>query len=157
MSADKDERVDRSETMRRVHGRDTSPELRVRRMLHAAGFRFRLQRQDLPGKPDLVLPRFGIALLVNGCFWHWHGCKRSRMPATNRDYWERKIARNVARDRVNIAALETLGWDVRILWECELTVATNALIAELLARDNLAAARAHCRPIAIESGAAIGP
>ena len=143
--------MDRSETMRRVHGRDTSPELRVRRLLHAAGFRFRLQRQDLPGKPDLVLPRFGIALFVNGCFWHWHGCKRSRMPATNREYWERKIGRNVERDRVNAAALERLGWGVRVIWECELTGATEALIGELLSRDNRAAERAHCRAIGDEN------
>ena len=105
----------RSWIMRQVKGRDTSPEKIVRSLLHRMGYRFRLQRDDLPGKPDIVLPRF------NGCFWHRHsGCKRATTPATNVDYWQTKFARNVARDARNQAELEKMGWRVVIVWECEL-------------------------------------
>ena len=107
--------------MRQVKGRDTSPEKIVRSLLHRMGYRFRLQRDDLPGKPDIVLPRFKTVVLVNGCFWHRHsGCKRATTPATNVDYWQTKFARNVARDARNQAELEKMGWRVVIVWECEL-------------------------------------
>ena len=107
--------------MRQVKGRDTSPEKIVRSLLHRRGYRFRLQRDDLPGKPDIVLPRFKTVVFVNGCFWHRHsGCKRATTPATNVDYWQTKFARNVARDARNQAELEKMGWRVVIVWECEL-------------------------------------
>ncbi len=107
--------------MRQVKGRDTSPEKIVRSLLHRMGYRFRLQRDDLPGKPDIVLPRFKTVVFVNGCFWHRHsGCKRATTPATNVDYWQTKFARNVARDARNQAELEKMGWRVVIVWECEL-------------------------------------
>ena len=97
----------RSWIMRQVKGRDTSPEKIVRSLLHRMGYRFRLQRDDLPGKPDIVLPRFKTVVFVNGCFWHRHsGCKRATTPATNVDYWQTKFARNVARDARNQAELE---------------------------------------------------
>ena len=117
--------------MARVPSVGSTPEIKVRRAVHRAGFRFRLHRADLPGKPDLVFPRLRLAVLVHGCFWHWHGCKRSRMPEANRDYWTRKIARNVARDQRNQQALRELGWEYRIIWECELGPGTDALITEL--------------------------
>jgi len=111
----------RSWIMRQVKGRDTSPEKIVRSLLHRMGYRFRLQRDDLPGKPDIVLPRFKTVVFVNGCFWHRHsGCKRATTPATNVDYWQTKFARNVARDARNQAELEKMGWRVVIVWECEL-------------------------------------
>jgi DNA mismatch endonuclease (patch repair protein) len=111
----------RSWIMRQVKGRDTSPEKIVRSLLHRRGYRFRLQRDDLPGKPDIVLPRFKTVVFVNGCFWHRHsGCKRATTPATNVDYWQTKFARNVARDARNQAELEKMGWRVVIVWECEL-------------------------------------
>ena len=111
----------RSWIMRQVKGRDTSPEKIVRSLLHRMGYRFRLQRDDLPGKPDIVLPRFKTVVFVNGCFWHRHsGCKRATTPATNVDYWQTKFARNVARDARNQAELEKMGWRVLIVWECEL-------------------------------------
>ena len=111
----------RSWIMRQVKGRDTSPEKIVRSLLHRRGYRFRLQRDDLPGKPDIVLPRFKTVVFVNGCFWHRHsGCKRATTPATNVDYWQTKISRNVARDARNQAELEKMGWRVVIVWECEL-------------------------------------
>ena len=107
--------------MARVKSRDTAPELAVRRALHAAGLRYRLHRADLPGKPDIVLPRHAAAVLVHGCSWHSHpGCPRVRVPSTRRDYWVPKLARNAARDRASISTLEGLGWRVHVVWECEL-------------------------------------
>lgn len=111
----------RSAVMRRVKGRDTSPELAVRRALTALGARYRLQRKDLPGSPDIVMPGRRLAIFVHGCFWHGHDCARgARVPKANRDYWTAKIARNRARDHRSRAALEALGWGVETLWECEL-------------------------------------
>lgn len=110
----------RSAVMRAVKSRDTAPELVVRSAAHALGLRFRLRRDDLPGKPDLVFPSRRIALFVHGCFWHGHDCPRgARMPQTNRAYWQAKIARNMARDKASAAALKKLGWAPRTLWECE--------------------------------------
>jgi len=106
--------------MRRVRSRDTSPELRVRRALHAMGFRFRLHRKDLPGCPDITLPRHRCIVMVHGCFWHGHdcpaGCKR---PSSNAAYWNNKLDRNRLRDARNIAKLESMGWRVLVVWECE--------------------------------------
>jgi DNA mismatch endonuclease (patch repair protein) len=118
--ADTFDKATRSRIMARVHSTDTTPELRLRRALHARGLRYRLHEARLPGKPDLVLPGRKIVVFVHGCQWHWHGCARSRMPASNRAYWEAKIARNQVRDRASIAALVALGWRVLIVWECAL-------------------------------------
>ena len=117
--------------MRQVRSVNTKPEMIVRSALHAAGYRFRLHRRDLPGNPDLVFPRYKVAVFVHGCFWHWHGCKRSRMPATNRDYWESKIARNVERDRETMTQLAALGWDVHVIWECDLKTGIDELTGNL--------------------------
>lgn len=107
--------------MRAVKGRDTKPEMKVRRAAHALGYRFRLYRKDLPGSPDLVFPRFKTAVFVHGCFWHGHDCPRgARAPKTNADYWRAKIARNVARDARVRGELGDLGWTVMTIWECEL-------------------------------------
>lgn len=115
-----------------VRSHNTKPEIAVRKALHAGGYRFRLHRNDLPGKPDLVLPKYNIAIFVHGCFWHGHHCKRgNRIPSTNREYWLSKIGRNVARDRESIANLQRLGWDARVIWECELTEGIDTLLAEL--------------------------
>ena len=111
---------ERSAIMAKVKSRDTRPELEVRRALHRAGHRFRLHRADLPGCPDLLFPRHKVALFVHGCFWHWHGCKRSRMPKSNTDYWTTKIERNVKRDAQARSALDNLGWKWRVIWECEI-------------------------------------
>ena len=111
----------RSWVMAQVKGRDTRPEKVVRSLMHRMGYRFRIQRADLPGKPDIVLPKYHTVVFVHGCFWHRHpDCKHATMPATNVSYWERKFARNVARDAQCKAALENLGWHVLIVWECEL-------------------------------------
>lgn len=110
----------RSRIMRGIRSRDTKPELAVRRCLHAMGYRFRLQRRDLPGRPDIVLPRHRVAIQVHGCFWHQHGdCKLANVPRTRRDYWLPKLARNVERDAASAIALAALGWHVTTIWECE--------------------------------------
>jgi DNA mismatch endonuclease, patch repair protein len=111
----------RSRIMRAVKGIDTVPELTVRRLAHRMGYRFRLHRKDLPGKPDLVFPRLRKVVFVHGCFWHGHDCKRgARTPLQNRAYWAKKVARNRERDKSAQASLQALGWHVLVLWECEL-------------------------------------
>jgi DNA mismatch endonuclease, patch repair protein len=115
------DKPDRSAIMRAVKSRDTAPELRVRSLLHRMGYRFRLHRADLPGKPDIVLPSRRIAIFVHGCFWHGHDCERgARMPKTNTDYWIAKIGRNRERDAERQAELTALGWRVIVVWECEM-------------------------------------
>lgn len=110
----------RSRNMARVKGRDTKPERLVRSLIHGMGYRFRLHRADLPGKPDIVLPILRKVIIVNGCFWHGHpDCRRSVRPSTNREFWDIKIDGNIARDARNLAALEALGWRVLIVWQCE--------------------------------------
>jgi len=111
----------RSAVMRRVKGRDTTPELKVRRQLTALGARYRLHRKDLPGKPDIVMAGRRLAIFVHGCFWHGHDCARgARVPKANRDYWLGKVGRNRERDVVNRAALEAADWRVETVWECEM-------------------------------------
>lgn len=112
---------ERSKVMAQVKGKNTVPERRVRSLLHKNGFRFRLHRKDLPGAPDIVLPKKKTVVFVHGCFWHRHpGCKRASTPTSNVDYWNNKFARNLARDADNQARLTSLGWQVIIVWECEL-------------------------------------
>lgn len=111
----------RSSVMRRVKGRDTSPELKVRRILTRLGARYRLHRADLPGKPDIVMPGRKLAIFVHGCFWHGHDCARgARVPKANRDYWLAKVGRNRVRDVASQAALAQAGWRVETIWECEM-------------------------------------
>ena len=111
----------RHSCMSKIRGKDTKPEIRVRKGLHARGFRFRLQDRKLPGRPDITLPKYGVAIMVNGCFWHGHkGCRYATKPRTNPEFWEAKIARNRHRDEVTTAHLEALGWTVITVWECEL-------------------------------------
>jgi len=117
----KESAEERSRIMRAVKGADTRPELTVRRLAHRMGYRFRLHRKDLPGKPDLVFPRFHKVVFVHGCFWHGHDCARgARVPAQNRAYWIKKVTRNKERDQIAQTALRTLGWDGLVIWECEL-------------------------------------
>lgn len=107
--------------MSRIRGKNTKPEILVRKGLHARGFRFRLHNKKLPGSPDIVLPKYGVAIMVNGCFWHGHkGCQYATKPKTNVEFWETKIARNRHRDEVTNTHLEALGWYVITVWECEL-------------------------------------
>jgi len=118
--------------MAKVRSADTAPELRVRKAAHAVGLRFRLHRRDLPGTPDVVFPRFMLAVFVHGCFWHRHpNCKRASMPTTRTEFWSEKFAKNVARDKAAIAALSKQGWTVLVIWECE-TRDTSAVQEALL-------------------------
>jgi DNA mismatch endonuclease (patch repair protein) len=111
----------RERTMRSVHSKDTETEMRVRRLVHRMGYRYRLHRADLPGKPDLVFPARRKIIFINGCFWHGHDCKSGRKrPKTNVEYWSRKLERNKGRDQANYEALCKAGWEVLIVWECEL-------------------------------------
>ncbi len=110
----------RSEMMAGIKGRDTKPELAVRRIAHRLGLRFRLHRKDLPGRPDLVFPRHRLAVFVHGCFWHRHEeCRYSYTPRSRVAFWMEKFAQNVARDRRDQEALQDLGWQVLVIWECE--------------------------------------
>ena len=112
--------TERSAIMRAVRGKDTTPELLVRRLTHALGYRFRLHAAELPGKPDLVFPARKKVIFVHGCFWHWHNCKRGRrMPKAHSAYWTQKLLRNQSRDRRHRRALRRLGWDVLVIWECQ--------------------------------------
>jgi len=127
---------ERSATMRAVKSRDTRPELVVRKTLRAIAPGYRLQRADLPGKPDIVYGRLKLAIFVHGCFWHGHDCRRgARMPKDNADYWRAKIARNRARDAATLAALASLGWRALVVHECELKdrAALGARLAAALA------------------------
>jgi len=122
----------RSFNMAKIRSKDTGPELLVRRVAHRLGLRFRLHRKDLPGRPDLVLPRRGLTVFVHGCFWHRHeACARASLPLTRRDFWESKFARTIERDARQREELERLGWRVLVLWECELRD-TAALETRLL-------------------------
>jgi DNA mismatch endonuclease, patch repair protein len=113
-------REKRSQIMSRVSGKNTKPELIVRSSLHNMGYRFRLHRSDLPGKPDITLPKFKKVIFVHGCFWHGHrGCRRSKRPSTNKKFWQEKLDKNMERDKLNIKNLKEFGWDVLVVWTCE--------------------------------------
>jgi DNA mismatch endonuclease (patch repair protein) len=131
----------RSAMMSNIRSEDTKPELTVRRLLHKLGFRFRLHRKDLPGRPDIVLPKHRAIILIHGCFWHGHECKIASRPKSNTGYWLPKIETNRLRDERNIAALEALGWKVLILWECEIRnkVGLSGRLEDFLGRNNTTA------------------
>lgn len=117
--ADTVSRAQRSKMMASIHGKNTKPEIRLRRYLHGLGFRYRLHQSNLPGKPDLVLPKYHVAILVHGCFWHQHdGCKYATTPENNSLFWSRKFSDNKARDIHVIERLQMLGWRVFVIWEC---------------------------------------
>lgn len=119
---DKISAAERSRVMSRVKGKDTAPEMKVRRLVHSMGYRYRLHREDLPGKPDLVFSSLGKVIFVHGCFWHGHTCRRGlNRPAANSAYWTAKLDRNVERDRRNQRALRSQGWGVLVVWECQLS------------------------------------
>ncbi|MEQ1768471.1 MAG: DNA mismatch endonuclease Vsr [Devosia sp.] len=122
--------------MARIPSRDTAPELALRRALHALGFRYRLHDKRLPGRPDVVLPKYRTAIFVHGCFWHRHaGCKVATTPKSNTDFWLRKFGRNVERDQEHSTELQRLGWNVMVVWECEVRSPSLAgMAAERLAK-----------------------
>ena len=113
-------KIDRSYVMSCIRGKNTKPELIVRSLLHNMGYRFRLHRDDLPGKPDITLPKYNKIVFVHGCFWHGHkNCPRAKRPTTNEIFWNDKLNKNIERDRATISNLKKLGWDVLTIWSCE--------------------------------------
>ena len=124
----------RSKIMRANRAKDTGPEIRLRKALHAMGFRFRVNVRTLPGSPDVVLPKYRTALFVHGCYWHHHaGCKRATVPKQNADFWREKFERNRIRDAENTQALLALGWRVGVVWECAGDDATFRAVAAFIA------------------------
>ncbi len=111
--------MDRSANMRAIRSEGMKPELKVRSFAHSLGYRFRLHRKDLPGKPDLVFGPRRKVIFVHGCFWHSHNCKAAHVPKSNREYWEPKLQQNKMRDKKNIELLEANGWKALVIWECE--------------------------------------
>lgn len=117
--ADRISKERRSENMRRIKSKDMKPEMIVRQIVHSMGYRYRLHRRDLPGKPDLVFGPKRKVIFVHGCFWHQHTCRDGRIPETRRDYWEPKLLRNVQRDLEAMRKLEEADWNVLVIWECD--------------------------------------
>ena len=125
-------REKRSQIMSRVSGKNTKPEIAVRSLIHNMGYRFRLYRKDLPGKPDITLPKYKKVIFVHGCFWHGHtNCSRSKRPTTNKEFWRNKLDKNIKRDKASVKALKQSGWEVLIVWTCEVNN-TNKLKIKLL-------------------------
>lgn len=123
----------KSRMMSRVRSKGTAPELALRFALHSAGFRFRLHRKDLPGKPDIVLPKYKCVIFVHGCFWHQHeGCIKATMPKTNIEFWQNKLAANVRRDKSNQDDLSMLGWRAFVVWECDIKKDLSSVIKQLV-------------------------
>jgi len=115
----------RSEIMSKISGKETKPEIIVRKYLFKKGFRFRKNDKRYPGKPDIVLPKFRTMIFVHGCFWHGHNCKAAKLPETRNDFWEHKINANIKRDKRNIAELRKQKWNIIIIWQCELNKKEN--------------------------------
>jgi len=125
----------RSEVMRCVRGKNTNPEMRVRSALHRSGYRFRLHRSDLPGKPDIVLPLYNTVIFVNGCFWHQHpGCRKATIPQNNKLFWKKKLSRTVERDKQNRKDLQRLGWNIITIWECEMRTSFDTTMSRVFAQ-----------------------
>lgn len=137
----------RREIMSRVKNRNTRQELLVRSLLHRLGYRFRVHRGDLPGTPDIVLPKYRTAIFVNGCFWHGHSCPRGRLPASNRDYWKAKINTNIARDRQNYKSLARLQWKTIVVWACETSSLVKLTDWAIVLRSRSEAAKKECEPV----------
>ena len=123
----------RSEIMKKIKSKDTGPEKKVRSLLHSLGYRFRLYRKDLPGKPDIVLPKYKTVIFVHGCFWHGHNCtKGTHIPVDNAEFWKEKIKKNKNRDVLNLQMLKEIGWNVIIIWECQIKVLNKEKILAAL-------------------------
>ena len=113
----------RSQIMSNISGKDTKPEIAIRKIAHSLGYRFRLHKKDLPGKPDIVFPKYKKVIFVNGCFWHGHkNCNRSKLPTTNKIFWKEKITGNIKKDKRNYRGLKKLGWGYLIIWQCGIKV-----------------------------------
>jgi DNA mismatch endonuclease (patch repair protein) len=126
----------RSDIMSKVSGKDTKPEVLVRKYLFSHGFRYRKNVKNLPGKPDVVLPKYKTIIFIHGCFWHGHeGCEAAKLPASNIEYWTKKVSSNIGRDSQNIETLKILGWNVIVVWECELKTKCREARLNLLVQE----------------------
>jgi DNA mismatch endonuclease, patch repair protein len=151
--------------MRAIRSRDTKPEILVRQLLHAKGFRFRIHRKDLPGKPDIVLPKYKSVILVHGCFWHGHQCYLFKVPTTRRDFWLSKISANCIRDKRDVHQLLQLGWRVLVIWECaikgRLKLTTERVESEIVrwlhSSDKFASIGTTANPVALPESSAEVP
>lgn len=123
---------DRSRMMAGISGKDTQPELSIRRALHALGFRYRIHNKNLPGKPDIALARFKAVIQINGCFWHAHNCHLFKWPSTRKQFWKTKITDNKERDARNAISLEKAGWRILTIWECALKGRTRRPLKEVV-------------------------
>lgn len=132
---DKISRDQRSQIMAKIRGKDTGPERRVRSILFRHGLRFRIHRRDLPGVPDIVLPKHRTVVFVHGCFWHGHNCARGRRPQSNVDFWNRKLDRNIARDHAVSEALSAQGWWVETVWTCRLVEGAEEVVRRIQKRE----------------------
>ena len=126
----------RSKIMSRIRSKNTKPEMIVRKRLHSLGYRYRLHKKELPGKPDIFLKKFNLAIFVNGCFWHLHGCKKSKYPETNINFWKKKLKRNSQKDREAYSELEKMNINKYILWECSLEEDLKSLTLYLKSDQN---------------------
>ena len=141
--ADVHSKQTRSYNMSRIRAKNTKPEMLVRRFLFAHGFRYRLHDKKLPGKPDIVLPKYKIVIFVNGCFWHGHeGCKYFVLPKTREEWWREKITGTMERDKISLASLTSLGWEVILIWECqlkkgELITTLSSLLLKFIKTDSI--------------------
>lgn len=117
----------RSDIMSKISGKNTKPEILVRKFLFSKGFRYRINVKTLPGKPDIVLPKYNKIIFINGCFWHGHNCKKGKLPSSNIDFWKEKISNNKSRDDKNSDLLVKLGWKVIIIWQCEISKIDNRI------------------------------
>ncbi|SDC16112.1 very short patch repair endonuclease [Niabella drilacis] len=119
----------RSEVMSKIRSKDTKPEIMLRKALFALGYRYRIHNNKLPGKPDIVLPKYKTAIFVHGCFWHYHAdCREGRIPNTNSTFWKEKLLKNISRDQKHQETLAQLGWEVLVCWECEIEKDLEAVI-----------------------------
>ena len=117
----------RSDIMSKISGKNTKPEILVRKFLFSKGFRYRINVKTLPGKTDIVLPKYKTVIFINGCFWHGHNCKKGKLPSSNIDFWKEKISNNKSRDDKNSDLLVKLGWKVIIIWQCEISKIDNRI------------------------------
>jgi len=126
----------RSDIMSKISGKETKPEILVRKYLFSQGFRYRKNVKDLPGKPDIVLPKYKAVVFVNGCFWHGHeNCKKSALPTTNTEFWKEKISSNIIRDKKTYAELSDMGYKVLVIWQCELNAKKREITLSELTRE----------------------
>lgn len=124
----------RSEVMSKIRSKNTKPEMLLRSRLFKAGYRYRIHKKGLPGKPDIVLQKYKTAIFVHGCFWHYHtDCREGRIPPTNTAFWKTKLQKNVERDQIHKEALEKLGWKVIIVWECEIEKGLESVFKNIIA------------------------